>query len=283
MAFRRTPLSRLAAVRSPRHLVGAAVDLLFPPRCICCGMCVYAAELCDRCAASIGQERRVPACPRCAASVAPYEVSDGRCGKCRNRRPNIASTVRVGPYHVLAGNRENGVSGVSTLGRLVRAYKYRGREEIEPLLGGMLADTVADAPWLDRVEALVAVPTHWRHRIGRPLYAAETLASVVARRSGIPKLPILKRIRGGPHQIGLSLRMRTDNVLGAFAIRRGVTLDNARILLIDDVMTSGATLNECAKVLRRGGARELYGAVVVTVVWDRTLAHSRSTAEPPAI
>lgn len=163
-------------------------------------------------------------------------------------------TARVGRY-------------ADVLGDLIRSYKYRGREELAPVLGGWLAEVVENAPWFDRMEAIVSVPTHWKHRLTRPLYAADALASIVARRTGLPHLPILGRVRGGPHQIGLNEAAREKNVRGAFAIRRGVTLRNAHLLLIDDVRTTGATINECATVLRRGGAAEVYAAVVVTVGW----------------
>jgi ComF family protein len=149
------------------------------------------------------------------------------------------------------------------LGALFRAYKYHGREELEPVLAGWLADVVTAASWLKRVQAVVSVPTHWKHRLGRPLYAADMLAALVARQIHLPHLPILRRVRGGPHQIGLSYTARALNVRGVFVMRKGVTLRNARLLLIDDVKTTGATLEECTKVLRRGGAAEVYGAVVV--------------------
>ena len=188
----------------------------------------------------------------CAANVAPFEVRDGRCGTCRGRRPSIGGTVRVGPY-------------VDLLGQLIRSYKYGGRDQFGALLGGWLAQRIVNAPWLERVEAIVSVPTHWRHRLGRPLHAAGALASVVAREQSLPHVPILRRVRAGPHQVGLSYEQRAKNVRGAFALRRGVSLRDARLLLIDDVKTTGATLNECAKILRRGGAAEVYAAVVVAV------------------
>lgn len=132
------------------------------------------------------------------------------------------------------------------------------------MLGGWLADAVKTASWVCCIEAVVSVPTHWSHRLRRPLYAAETLAAVVAKRTHLPHLPILRRIRGGPHQIGLSHTRRAENVRGVFAIGKGVTLRGAHLLLIDDVKTTGATLAECAKVLRKGGAAEVYGAVLAT-------------------
>lgn len=248
------------------RFVSQAVDFVFPPRCLVCGSWPENASplLCSQCAALVDRERLAPACPTCAATVAPYEVSNGRCASCRNRRLPVQGTARVGPY---AGH----------LGHLVRSYKYRAREELEPILGDWLAQVVSRASWLDRVEAVVSVPTHWRHRLSRPLYAADALASVVARQTGLPHPPILRRVRAGRHQIGLNVAERARNVRGAFAVRRGVTLHGARLLLIDDVKTTGATINECAKALRRAGAAEVYAAVVVTVLWDRALGQVLSS------
>lgn len=151
---------------------------------------------------------------------------------------------------------------------MIRAYKYHGRTQLGPLLSTWLADAVKAAPWFGRIEAVVSVPTHWRHRLGRPLYAADALAAIVAEKTGLPRIGVLRRVRGGPHQIGLSFTDRQTNIRGAFAGRRGVTMHGARLLLIDDVKTTGATLNECAKMLRAGGAAEVFAAVVVTVGSD---------------
>ena len=163
------------------------------------------------------------------------------------------------------------------MAQLLRAFKYQGREELGTMLGGWLAEAVEQAPWRERVEAIVSVPTHWRCRFTRPFHAAEPLASVVARRTGLPSVPLLRRVRAGPHQIGLSHTERAKNVLGAFAVRKGATMRNARLLLIDDVRTTGATIEECAKVLRRSGAAEVYAAVVVTVGWARAGAQLLGT------
>ncbi len=160
-------------------------------------------------------------------------------------------------------------AGAAGVGVLLRSYKYHAREELGPLLGGWLADVVTKAPWLEHVEAIVSVPTHWTHRLTRPLYAADAIAAVVARQTGLPHVPILRRVRGGKHQIGLDFAERVANVRGVFAIRRRVTLHGARLLLIDDVKTTGATLNECARVLREGGAEIVYAAVIVTARFGR--------------
>jgi len=263
----------------------SVIDLVYPARCLACGTWrdlepipprlggmakhsaavphgdtpVASGPLCGECAKAIERIREEPTCPTCAASVAPYEVSLRRCGQCRGRSLRIAGTVRVGIYRTL-------------LGQLLRAYKYEGREELQTLLGGWLAEAIHNAAWRDRIEAVVSVPTHWKRRFNRPFHAADALASHVAGRIGRPNVSVLCRIRAGPHQIGLSPTERTANVRGAFALRKGVTLRDARVLLVDDVKTTGATLEECAKVLRRGGAAEVYAAVVLRVGWT----HSKS-------
>ena len=246
------------ASRRADYVGSAVVELIFPPRCALCREWLEGQRscLCAVCREGLRVEFEEEACPMCAATVAPYEVRDGRCGKCRGRRPSIGGTVRVGPY-------------AENLGRLIRNYKYGGRDQLGALLGGWLTQSVANAPWLKRVEAIVSVPTHWRRRLRRPLHAADALALVVARKQSLPHMPILRRVRAGPHQVGLSYEQRAKNVRGAFALRRGVSLRDARLLLIDDVKTTGATLAECAKILRRAGAAEIYAAVVVTVGWGR--------------
>lgn len=258
---------RLAGITEwgPR-LAATVTDTIFPTHCILCGeaMGEAAARLCDPCDAVVARERKVPACPKCARSVAPFEVSGGRCKACRGRRPPVDGVVRVATY-------------CDAFSALLRSYKYHGRQSLEPALGGWLAEAVGGAPWRDRVEAVVPVPTFWRRRITSPLHAAEALAAVVAKGLGLPNASLLRRVKGGPHQIGLTYRERLQNVRGAFELRRGAALRGARLLIIDDVKTTGATINECAGVLRRAGAAEVYAAVLVTVSWDPV----RGTKVPP--
>lgn len=230
------------------------IDLVFPPTCLRCRCWTGRAvpPFCSSCSTALELERAVEACPGCGVSVAPFEVDDGQCGQCRRRSSRIARTMRVAAY-----------GGV--VAELLRAYKYRRRDELEPILGQWLVEALDRAPWFEQVEAIVAVPTHWRRRIARPRYPTSALAAIVAKQTGLPKLPILRRIRAGPHQIGLSFSQRLSNVKGAFVLRSGVALSDARLLLIDDVMTTGATIEECARTLHRGGAEKIFAAVVVRV------------------
>ena len=236
----------------------ALADLVFPPQCGACKAhsSALVGHLCVACRKALARDRAIPACPRCGRTTAPHEVADGKCRECRRSPPRVAGTVRVGP------------SG-TPLVRLVRAHKYRGRENLGAMLGGWLAEEARTSPWIDRVEVITSVPTHWRHRLRRPLHAADVLAARVARQLDTPYVPLLRRLRGGPHQVGLSYTARLANVRGAFALKRKVVLRNPRILLIDDVQTTGATINECARALLLGGAAEVYAAMVVNVGWTR--------------
>lgn len=259
-------MARTRLYNSPRlqmigRLTGSLVDLVFPPKCRLCYevMTEPLNEFCSTCLSELAEQWDEPSCPRCAASVAPFEIArdkKGRmgCGQCRDESLKIDNTVRLGAYQ-------------DGLGHLVRQFKYRGREELGPTLGKWLSQIVQHVDWLDRVEAVVSVPTHWKHRLSRPLHAADKLAAVIADRLDVPHVPILRRVRAGPHQINLSANQRIANVRGAFAMQRGVTLRDTHVLLIDDVKTTGATLEECAKVLRQAGAAEIYAAVLVKVNW----------------
>lgn len=257
--------SSTAIARPRRRVLRGLVDVVFPARCPVCGAPSDPGSdlACKACLAILEQGHLERACPRCAVCVAPYEVYEGRCKTCRHRRLFTAGIVRVADY-------------TPPWRGLFRAYKYRGREDLGVQLGAWLSKVVAAAPWVGRIEALTAVPTHWKRRIRSPVYPAHGLTARVAKTLGLPQLPLLRRVRAGPHQIGLDFDQRKANVRDAFALRRGVELRDARLLLIDDVKTTGATINECAKVLRKGGAAEVYAAVVVQAEWSETTGQVKS-------
>jgi len=200
---------------------------------------------------TIDEQRKQPACPRCAGDIAEFEVSDDRCRQCRRQSPSVDGTVRVGAYR-------------DVLGRILRAYKFQRQEHFELLLARWMLSAGMRAPWWSSVEAVVPVPAFWRRRMGQAYYPASRLACAVAACMKLPQVPLLRRVRGGPHQVGLSHTKRWENVRGAFAVRRSYKLNGPTLLLVDDVRTTGATLAECAKVLRRAGARRVYAAVVVS-------------------
>lgn len=234
----------------------AMLDLLYPPRCLACMAYIGSKQsICDACAEAIGDEQNARFCPHCAAPTSDALATDGRCPRCRERKSHITGTVCSGIY-------------TGALGRMLRIYKYQGQERYESLIGSAVAMAAQEAPWVGRIEAVVAVPTHWSRRLVRRLHAADRLALRVAHRLDLPKAAVLQRIRGGPKQVGLTYNARLANVRNAFAVSKDVKLDGPRLLLVDDVTTTGATLEECARTLVRAGAAEVYAAVFLAVNWD---------------
>lgn len=195
------------------------------------------------------RERLADSCPVCAGSVGPFEASWDGCGACRESRLRIKGTARIGSYAARAGV-------------LIRQYKYRERHDVEPLLIEWLADSIAASEWADRIEAVTCVPTHWLRMLKGRFHVARALAHGVARRLELPCVSLLRRTRLGTRQVGLTYPQRMENVRGAFGLIPGASVRGARILIVDDVRTTGATLEECAKALRRGRAAEVYAAVV---------------------
>lgn len=151
--------------------------------------------------------------------------------------------------------------------RLIRQCKYAEREDLLKPLSGWMVEEVRRQAWHSCVDAVTFVPTHWTRRLARPFHAAELLASAISVSLSIPRVALLRRTRGGPHQTGLSFTARVENVRGAFAVRRGTRLEGATLMLVDDVRTTGATVEECTRVLLRAGAAKVYAVVAARVDW----------------
>jgi ComF family protein len=155
------------------------------------------------------------------------------------------------------------------LRELINIYKY-GRVETlaRPLADLLRAALPRDEKW----DAVTSVPLHWRRKWQRGFNQSELLARDVARGSGAPLVRALRRVRATPAQAGLSRTARRRNMTAAFRVRRSVSarsvsarsvsIDGRRILLIDDVLTTGSTAAACARVLKQAGAARV---IVLTV------------------
>jgi len=137
---------------------------------------------------------------------------------------------------------------------LVHLFKYRRVRSLEKPLGRMVALAL---PREEQVDLIIPVPMHWWRKWNRGFNQAELLARVVARRTGIPAARVLKRGRRTPAQAGLSLAQRRDNLTGAFRVPVRKRVEGRRVLLVDDVLTTGATASACAAALKRAGARSV--------------------------
>ena len=145
------------------------------------------------------------------------------------------------------------------LRELIHIYKYGKVETMARPLGDLLRLALPrDEKW----DAVVPVPLHWRRRWQRGFNQAELLALDVARASGAPLVRALRRVKATPAQAGLSRTARRRNMAAAFRPHRAVQVEGRRVLLIDDVLTTGSTVAACARALKQAGAARV---VVLTV------------------
>ena len=230
---------------SLRFLLRSLADFAFPP--ICCG-CDSEAEsglVCDSCRLLLFTSE-LDVCPRCGRPCA--DAAEG-CGRCE-------------PALALHRVRALGLFAPPMRG-LVHALKYDGKTSLAPLLGSALAALVEQDTELRRAEVVAAVPLHPARRRERGYNQSELLARVVAERTGRPWLDPLARHRNTSTQTRQpDARARWENVSGAFGLRPGASVAGLSLLLVDDVMTSGATLDAAASELVAAGAVSVAGLVV---------------------
>jgi ComF family protein len=181
--------------------------------------------------------------------------AEGRCGLCRGGLRGFDAAYCYGAYE-------------GVLRELIHLYKYRRIRTLASPLSDFLA---AAMPRDERFDAVVAVPLHWFRRWQRGFNQSELLARDIARRTGIALLQVLRRIRATPAQAGLSNHNRRENVASAFRCRGyAQRVAGARILLIDDVMTTGSTAAACARTLKGSGAARV--AILTVARADRRLS-----------
>jgi ComF family protein len=199
----------------------------------------------------------VPVCAACLKDPAPLAAeffclncrtpflnsfpldSAGRCMLCRTGQRGFDDAFCYGAYE-------------GTLRRLIHLFKYNGMRRLAQPLGALLADAL---PRDRQFDLVTAVPLHWRRRWQRGFNQAALLAKQIARARHIPARNVLRRGSATRAQAGLSNSQRRENVSGAFRARR--RLNGLRILVVDDVMTTGATASACARALKKAGAKSV--------------------------
>lgn len=193
-------------------------------------------------------------CPRCGRDASRYGLVGGCCPDCQGREFYFDKIARSGVYE-------------KTLQEMIVAFKNR-RTELDATLSFLLNSALQGSRFSDDIEFFVPVPLHWTRRLVRgynqSLLLAKRLRHPTARIS--TDLVRVRRTKSQP--VMASPTARAKNVAGAFAVRRGHSFAGRRICLIDDIKTTGATLNECAKTLKEAGAAKVY-ALVLAVAGQR--------------
>lgn len=226
----------------------ALINFFFPPRCLFCGRIIDDLKHIPACSSCLADLIffSSPKCPKCGIGFSTTEGPDHLCARCLNDELHFTLARALGPYAGLMAD-------------LITRFKYQGATYLGHPLGMLLA-TYKDADFsLANIDMLLPVPLHPRRLRERGFNQSLLLARVISRVHKIPlDFKTLERFRYTQPQTQLSGSERETNIRGAFRVRPNHLLTGKNILLIDDVFTSGATVEECALVLKKAGARHVY-------------------------
>jgi ComF family protein len=230
------------------ELVEAAVSLLYPPVCTICGKSIRGGEyLCERCEANAFRIH-APFCHKCSEPFDGSITSAFTCANCAHREIHFEAAV--------AAYRGRGV-----VRQIIHEFKYNRQIHLRHLVARWLGAALDDERLCGRrFDLIVPVPLHPARQRERGFNQAGLLAKLLARQSSIPVKPLLERIRYTNTQTALDRSERMENLHNAFRLRKNADVRGLRMLLVDDVLTTGATLNECARVLKRAGALSVHAA-----------------------
>ncbi len=232
-------------------------DLLFPLSCKVCGLNMRSGEtpqICGRCWSTI-RLLDGPCCPRCgkpfASEAALSHSPDHQCGDCREKPPKFDRAISAAIYE-------------NALAEAIHLFKYSKRASWSKPLGRLLHTRIPD---FGKLDVILPVPLHSKRLRQREFNQSLLLAREVSLASRIPlQMDNLRRVRWTQPQIELNGDERRKNVRRAFEVKWPDQVQDQSILLIDDVYTTGATVNECARVLKKAGAEVVNVLTVARMV-----------------
>ena len=242
-----------AAGGAVAHLAKLALDIALPTLCIACREPVDGDGVCAACWGKLSFIER-PYCPKLGI---PFVYDPG---------PELLSMEAIASPPAYARARA-AVRYDDVARTLVHGLKYQDRTDLAPIMARWMAR--AGRELLDGADALIPVPLHWRRSFSRRYNQSGALARVIARQSGVMlRNDTLRRVRSTEQQVGLSRSQRASNVQGAFQVSadRLSDVQGRKIVLVDDVLTSGATLDACARALLRAKAAQVDVLVFARVV-----------------
>ncbi|MBI2533230.1 MAG: ComF family protein [Deltaproteobacteria bacterium] len=229
------------------------VDWLYPPRCRACAGRIHGCDAEYFCSACRSQVQIVahPLCPICGRPFPDASGDDHTCGICLTREPQF-TRARAWACYPRQELEEH------PLRQVVQKFKYGRKVALGKPLGRLLALGCGDFLSECHFDVILPVPLHPKRLRWRGFNQSVLLARQVSRAYGVPMDPfVLVRIKETLPQTQLSEEERRKNVRGAFALNPARSVDGKRVLLVDDVYTSGATVNECSRTLNRAGAEEV--------------------------
>jgi ComF family protein len=237
-----------------KDLLRGLTQLLLPNSCLLCDAqeqerSPFRHGLCSNCLMDLSHDGKL-SCPRCALTIGPHATVLGGCSKCRGEALGFDCAIRLGEYD-------------GTLRQAILKIKSSRGEGLAEMLGRVFLEHIQGRVTSSGINLVVPIPLHWRRRLSRGYNQAGAIAKELATGLAVEFSPrCLIRVRHTPQQIQPSATARKENVRGAFRLRKHASLQDRRVLLVDDVLTTGSTAGEAARVLRAGGAQHVMLAVL---------------------
>jgi competence protein ComFC len=240
------------------------LDLVYPQHCAICKKYLKREEkdVCEACWNSLVTLPN-PFCPYCKSFFESGEIGCGFCGV-------TGKTMVENPTK---GGEDHKVSMVRSLGRfddyykeLIHRFKYGKKIPLGKRLAQRLGETINSDPRFLKSDFLIPVPLHKSRYRERGFNQSEIVAEGISKIAGLPLLKnALIRKKNTKDQTNLSFQQREENVRGAFVVTQPEIMNGKRIILVDDVITTGATLSECARMLKQAGAEKILGMTIAVV------------------
>jgi ComF family protein len=239
--------------------------MLCPPECVWCETPTAANQhFCEDCLALFVSDYY--RCKRCASPLPPV-VPNASCARCQAAKWRFSSVITLGPYR-------------GRLREAVILMKKKPFELLRRAVGELIAQQL-HTQFADSTPLLIAVPNHWTRTILRSVCQASSLAQSVSLSTGWPLLRgVVRRSRKTAKQGMLSWTERTHNVRGAFKLKPTPRISGRHIIVVDDVLTSGATADEIAKMLLAGGAASVSVAVAARGTGAREVVMKSAASVP---
>ena len=249
---------REVLVAPVRTALSSLFAVFFPSDCRLCDtplVSISRLPVCPECLSALGPIR-VPQCVRCGERLVPAQllVGDGQCQACRDYPPEFDRAVSFGEYE-------------AELRDLIHLLKYEGVLPAAAQLGRLLSEAIRSLhlPAADVPVVIVPVPLHSSKQKQRGFNQAELIAKASVKRAREPfrvEPDVLVRQRPTHSQVGLAREERVANMRGAFRVVAPERIAGRNVIVVDDVMTTGATVSECARVLKKAGAEKVWAATV---------------------
>lgn len=222
------------------------LQFFLPPQCHCCEKILEERQqgICLDCLSKI-HWIEPPFCPVCGTPFASREAGNHLCGACMSKKKHFTMARALGSYE-------------GTLQEVIHRWKYHGKTNLTPFFGEWMVEGLYRYWNPNPFHLLIPVPLHKKRVRERGFNQALLLVKELSRRTGIPyQKRVLQKKRPTTPQVSLSGVAREKGIRGSFQMIGGEELEGKCILLVDDVYTTGATVNECAKVMRASGAERV--------------------------